>query len=185
MKIIRDSICNENGSVLLLSVVMLMLLTVLDIFATTTSTIEIQIAGNDKFYKQNFFKSDSGISLSLAWLTKENYLNSQTENNQTDRGLKQTDNGHYKDGIGYLNDSALLTLKKTSNSELSKIPNNDPNNPNDDDVKGYVFPEPDSDSVYIEVEAETNNQQGVSIIIAGIELQSSDDATNAGSDTTH
>ncbi|MBL0717211.1 MAG: pilus assembly PilX N-terminal domain-containing protein [Desulfosarcina sp.] len=62
MKIIRDSICNENGSVLLLSVVILMLLTVLGIAATTTSTIEIHIAGNDKINKMVFFAADSGIS---------------------------------------------------------------------------------------------------------------------------
>ena len=66
MKIIRDSICNENGSVLLISVVILMLLTVLGIAATTTSTIEIQIAGNDKINKMVFFAADSGISYVAA-----------------------------------------------------------------------------------------------------------------------
>ena len=53
---------NEKGSVLLIAVVFLLLLTVIGIFATTTSTIEIQISGNDKIQKMVFYAADSGIS---------------------------------------------------------------------------------------------------------------------------
>ncbi len=74
MKIIHDSLCNENGSVLLLSVVMLILLTLLGMFATTTSTIEIQISGNDKIHKQRFYDADSGVSSALSMLTFDDEL---------------------------------------------------------------------------------------------------------------
>jgi len=51
---------NEKGSVLIIAVMFLMLLTVLGIFATTTSTIEVQISGNDKINKMVFYAADSG-----------------------------------------------------------------------------------------------------------------------------
>jgi len=52
---------NEKGSVLIIAVIFLMLLTVIGIFATTTSTIEVQISGNDKINKMVFYAADSGI----------------------------------------------------------------------------------------------------------------------------
>ncbi|WP_299978193.1 pilus assembly PilX N-terminal domain-containing protein [Desulfobacula sp.] len=51
---------NEKGSVLVIAIIFLMLLTVIGIFATTTSTIEIQISGNDKINKMVFYAADSG-----------------------------------------------------------------------------------------------------------------------------
>ena len=68
MKRLKRSVCNENGSVLLISVVILMLLTVLGIFATTTSTIEVQIAGNDKWHKMAFYAADGGTEAGIALL---------------------------------------------------------------------------------------------------------------------
>ena len=52
---------NEQGSVLLLAVMMMILLTLIGIAATTTSTIEIQISGNDKFHKMAFYNTDAGV----------------------------------------------------------------------------------------------------------------------------
>lgn len=52
---------NEKGSTLIIAVVFLLLLTFLGIFATTTSTIEMQISGNDKINKMVFYAADSGI----------------------------------------------------------------------------------------------------------------------------
>ena len=52
---------NEDGSVLLLAVVILMLLTVMGISATTTSTIEVQIAANDALYKENFYLAEAAV----------------------------------------------------------------------------------------------------------------------------
>lgn len=53
---------NEKGSTLVMAVVFLLLLTVIGIFATTTSTIEVLISGNDKINKMVFYAADSGIS---------------------------------------------------------------------------------------------------------------------------
>jgi hypothetical protein len=53
---------NENGSVLLIAVLILIALTVVGISAISTSTIDIQISGNDKFHKMAFFAADAGVS---------------------------------------------------------------------------------------------------------------------------
>ncbi len=146
MKIIHGSLCNENGSVLLLSVVMLMLLTLLGIFATTTSTIEIQIAGNDKFYKQRFYDTDSGVSYSLSMLTFDDQL---TDDEDVGQEIS-TDLNNFK-----------ITL-----------------------LNNNVLPCPDG-SKCIEIRSDSQSNTGEGSIIAGIELQSDDDAESPGNGTTH
>jgi hypothetical protein len=52
---------NEDGSTLIIAVLILLLGTLIGIFATNTSIIEIQISGNDKFHKIAFYGADSGV----------------------------------------------------------------------------------------------------------------------------
>ena len=51
---------NERGSVLLVSVLVLLLLTIIGIFATTTTDIELRISGNEKLAKIAFYEADGG-----------------------------------------------------------------------------------------------------------------------------
>ena len=51
---------NEDGSVLIVALVMLVLLTLIGISATTTSEIETKIAGNDRVFKRNFYFAEAG-----------------------------------------------------------------------------------------------------------------------------
>lgn len=51
---------NEQGTVLILALLMLVMLTVIGISASTISSIELQVAGNEKFYKVAFFAADGG-----------------------------------------------------------------------------------------------------------------------------
>jgi Tfp pilus assembly protein PilX len=53
---------NEQGSVVVLALIMLMMLTLVGTSATTTSTLEIQVAGNERHYKQNFYKAEAAAS---------------------------------------------------------------------------------------------------------------------------
>lgn len=53
----------EKGSVLVVALLILVFLTLIGISATTTSEIEIQIAGNEKFHKIAFYHADSGVYL--------------------------------------------------------------------------------------------------------------------------
>lgn len=52
---------NEEGSVLLVALFILVILTLIGIIATTTTEMEIQIAGNEKFHKIAFQNADSGV----------------------------------------------------------------------------------------------------------------------------
>jgi hypothetical protein len=51
---------DENGSVIVLAMVILIVLTLLGISATTTSNIEVQIAGNEARYKLAFYGAEAG-----------------------------------------------------------------------------------------------------------------------------
>ena len=44
---------SEDGSVLVIAMIMLVLLTLIGISAITTSTIEVQISANERIYKMN------------------------------------------------------------------------------------------------------------------------------------
>ncbi len=50
---------NENGIALITALMLLVLLTLLGMAATTTSVLEIQIADNDRDYKVNFYKAET------------------------------------------------------------------------------------------------------------------------------
>ena len=88
MKKLTNTVNNEQGFVLVASLMMLMILLVIGIAATNTTTIELQISGNDKLSKQVFYQAEGvvaetvreikntednpNLSLnSLAWLHSE------------------------------------------------------------------------------------------------------------------
>ncbi len=64
---------NEDGSVIVLSMVLLVLLTMLGISATRTSTIEVQIASNEIHAVQNLYHAEAGEHFALetsdTWMT--------------------------------------------------------------------------------------------------------------------
>ena len=51
----------DDGSVLVVALLILVVLTLLGISATTTTEIELQIAGNEKASKVAFYNADSGV----------------------------------------------------------------------------------------------------------------------------
>ena len=75
----KDStrIRNEEGSVIVLSMVLLVFLTILGLAATRTSSIEVQIASNDRHAVQNLYKAEAGdhyaLEISNTWMT-DNFL---------------------------------------------------------------------------------------------------------------
>ena len=56
----RNLFKNENGSVVVLALILLVLLTLLGIAVTRTTSIEVQVAANDEFSKIAFHNADSG-----------------------------------------------------------------------------------------------------------------------------
>jgi hypothetical protein len=71
MKRIADTIANDRGSALVLALLVLVLLTLMGISATTTSTIEVQMAGSEKVYDMAFYAAESGWQTSLNWLDNQ------------------------------------------------------------------------------------------------------------------
>jgi hypothetical protein len=69
MKLFSNDQNNEQGSVLVVALVILVLLTIIGISATTTTNIETQIAGNDKFQKIAFYIADGGIPATAKVIT--------------------------------------------------------------------------------------------------------------------
>ncbi len=61
MKSKSNLLIKEEGSVLIVALLILVVLTIIGISATTTTEIEIQIAGNDQFHRIAFYGADSGI----------------------------------------------------------------------------------------------------------------------------
>ncbi|MFC1823650.1 PilX N-terminal domain-containing pilus assembly protein [Thermodesulfobacteriota bacterium] len=58
----------EEGSVLVIALILLVLLTVIGISASTTSEIELQIAGNERFHKMAFYAADGGTEAGIELL---------------------------------------------------------------------------------------------------------------------
>ena len=58
----------EDGSVTVLAVILLVLLTLLGIAVITTSSIEVQIAGNDDRHKKALYEADGGTEVGFEML---------------------------------------------------------------------------------------------------------------------
>lgn len=61
MKLLINQAKNEEGAALIVALLMLIFLTLLGIWGTTTTIIELQISGNEKFHKMAFYHADSGV----------------------------------------------------------------------------------------------------------------------------
>ena len=59
---------NQEGSIVVVALMLLALLTLLGISSTTTSTTEVQIATNTQRYQMNFYVADSGWKEAVIWL---------------------------------------------------------------------------------------------------------------------
>lgn len=64
-------VANEQGFVLIVALIFLVILSLIGITAINTSVIEIQIAGNDKLQKQTFSQADGGTEAG-SMLLEEN-----------------------------------------------------------------------------------------------------------------
>ena len=68
MKSMKFLLINEDGFVLVTSMVMLVILTLLGTFAINTSIFELQISVNDRISKQTFYKADGGAQTGIELL---------------------------------------------------------------------------------------------------------------------
>jgi hypothetical protein len=64
---------NEEGNVLLLAFIFLVILTLIGIFSTRTARMDMQIAANEIPYKRNFYLAEAGLYREAAELGRGNY----------------------------------------------------------------------------------------------------------------
>ena len=75
MKKLTNTLNNEQGFVLVASLMMLMILLVIGIAATNTTTIELQISGNDKLAKQTFYQAEGVVAEAVRMITNDSSSN--------------------------------------------------------------------------------------------------------------
>ncbi|MHB1349583.1 MAG: pilus assembly PilX family protein [Desulfobulbaceae bacterium] len=63
MKLPRNTVHGEDGFVLVMALLVMLVLTIIGIAATTNTSIELQIAGNDKVHKRTFYEAEAGAIL--------------------------------------------------------------------------------------------------------------------------
>lgn len=108
---------NEDGSVVVLALIVLMLLTMVGTSATNTSTLEIQVAGNERHYKQNFYKAEAAAlqasqfinnsdTHTETWMLDETFAHTYSPRTNFDDLLNWTDLGSL--GTEYNNTGALV-----------------------------------------------------------------------------
>jgi Tfp pilus assembly protein PilX len=61
-------VANEDGFVLLVALMTMVILSIIGISALNTTDIELQIAGNDRLEKQIFYGTESGCTRGGQWL---------------------------------------------------------------------------------------------------------------------
>jgi len=61
MKSITRAIHNEDGTVMVISLLIMAILTILGLSAIDTSTIEVQVTHNEQIYKKNFYKAEAAV----------------------------------------------------------------------------------------------------------------------------
>ena len=82
MSLLNKTGDNDQGFVLVFTLMILLVLTIIGISATRTTMTELTIAGNDRVYKSTFYQADSGTELGER-LVFENSICSTTKNGFT------------------------------------------------------------------------------------------------------
>ncbi len=61
---------NENGSVIVIALLILIVLTIIGLTATSNSRMELNVTRNSQIYKRDFYAADSGWRHSAMWLDR-------------------------------------------------------------------------------------------------------------------
>jgi type IV pilus assembly protein PilX len=72
MRQMRFILKNENGSVMVVGMLVLMLASLIGIAAITTSTIEVEVTANNKIQKEHFYRAEGAAMLAAQLLENEN-----------------------------------------------------------------------------------------------------------------
>ena len=117
MKLI-SGVNQEKGSVMIVALLILVLLTVIGISATTTSTTEVQIATNDQLNKMVFYAADAGLEVGRRVLSDLKAANpGNWDNLLSGTTFTWQDTGGNDVTVGTLND----VVYATSNRQVGNV----------------------------------------------------------------
>lgn len=94
----KEMLKNEDGSVLVIALIIMVLLTLIGLSTNRTSSIEMQIAGNEMFYKRNLFTAEAAAMEAMQRLEEEDDLIENPtaflipENTVTDNDIRNANN---------------------------------------------------------------------------------------------
>ena len=99
---------NEQGFVLVLALFMLTICTMIGMAAMSTSTIELDIAGNERVHKETFYQAEAGSAAAAEALLEKDAYGTWSDNEKfADLGLK---------GYIQINDGAIFIGSKRRGS---------------------------------------------------------------------
>jgi Tfp pilus assembly protein PilX len=89
---------NEKGNVMILAFILLVVLTLIGIFASRTAQIDLQVAYNEVPYRQNFYIAEGGVNREAAELGTANPANIKPigDETRTTRTLSSTYSYQYR-----------------------------------------------------------------------------------------
>jgi len=99
----NDLIKNEDGALMVITLLLLLLITIMGTSSITTSTFEVQISDNERRYQNDFYAADSGWMQAVLWLDNQD-LPPSTVNTSGDivrnfgNGGQDVQNTDYPDG---------------------------------------------------------------------------------------
>ena len=64
----ENTLKNENGSVLIIALIMLVLITIMGLSVTRFSDVDVQIAKNEREYVEDFYTADSAWREAIQWV---------------------------------------------------------------------------------------------------------------------
>lgn len=99
---------NDQGFVLVTSMLIMVLLTILGIAATNTSIFELQIAANDRDYKRNFYKAEGASFEAAQELENETDKEELLPGTTTKTWLKSVNDSNYIDPVAGLEPGKLV-----------------------------------------------------------------------------
>jgi hypothetical protein len=121
-------VTNKRGSALIVALLILVVLTLIGISATTTTTFELQIAGNDKLFKRAFYAADGATEMS-GEIIEQNIDNRNWNKVDIDGNLKTDGSGA---DINWCNPYYRGNVRiETANPYMNRDSNGKPSNPPD------------------------------------------------------
>lgn len=109
-KIILGPLSNQGGFALVIALIMMAILSIIGIAALNTTSIELQISGNDRFEKQEFYATESGCRRGGQWLRN---LQMAVVDDYVDPNLMAT----YKSAQNFNTGLGVHTVDQTVNPE--------------------------------------------------------------------